>query len=214
MAVASAPRLLVLHALRLKGFADTDVVAHAAGVDHDAASNVLAGLAGSELVVRRDGKLTGWSLTKAGRSAHAELVAEELAATGQRAAVDDAYHRFLAVNGEMLALCTDWQLRGQEGAQVVNDHTDPAWDASVLARLGDVDSRIRPSLGDLAGVLERFRGYGERFGAALTRVRTGELEWFTRPVIDSYHTVWFELHEDLLCTLGLERSSEHGQPTT
>jgi hypothetical protein len=27
-------------------------------------------------------------------------------------------------------------------------------------------------------------------------------------VVDSYHTVWFELHEDLLCTLGLERSSE------
>jgi hypothetical protein len=24
----------------------------------------------------------------------------------------------------------------------------------------------------------------------------------------SYHTVWFELHEDLLTTLGLERASE------
>ena len=27
-------------------------------------------------------------------------------------------------------------------------------------------------------------------------------------MIDSYHTVWFELHEDLLATLGIERSSE------
>jgi hypothetical protein len=27
-------------------------------------------------------------------------------------------------------------------------------------------------------------------------------------MIASYHTVWFELHEDLLCTLGIERSSE------
>jgi hypothetical protein len=27
-------------------------------------------------------------------------------------------------------------------------------------------------------------------------------------MIASYHTVWFELHEDLLCTLGLERGSE------
>jgi hypothetical protein len=27
-------------------------------------------------------------------------------------------------------------------------------------------------------------------------------------VIDSYHTVWFELHEDLLSTLGIERASE------
>ena len=24
-------------------------------------------------------------------------------------------------------------------------------------------------------------------------------------MIDSYHTVWFELHEDLLATLGIER---------
>ena len=34
------------------------------------------------------------------------------------------------------------------------------------------------------------------------------VEWFTKPVIDSYHTVWFELHEDLLATLGIERASE------
>jgi hypothetical protein len=27
-------------------------------------------------------------------------------------------------------------------------------------------------------------------------------------MIDSYHTVWFELHEDLLSTLGIERSKE------
>jgi hypothetical protein len=25
--------------------------------------------------------------------------------------------------------------------------------------------------------------------------------------MDSYHTVWFELHEDLLATLGLERGA-------
>jgi hypothetical protein len=27
-------------------------------------------------------------------------------------------------------------------------------------------------------------------------------------MIDSYHSVWFELHEDLLATLGIERGSE------
>ena len=30
----------------------------------------------------------------------------------------------------------------------------------------------------------------------------------TKPMIDSYHSVWFELHEDLLATLGIERGSE------
>jgi hypothetical protein len=27
-------------------------------------------------------------------------------------------------------------------------------------------------------------------------------------MIDSYHTVWFQLHEDLLNTLGIDRSTE------
>jgi hypothetical protein len=27
-------------------------------------------------------------------------------------------------------------------------------------------------------------------------------------MIDSYHTIWFELHDDLLATLGLERADE------
>jgi hypothetical protein len=39
-------------------------------------------------------------------------------------------------------------------------------------------------------------------------VRAGEGDWFTSPLVDSYHTVWFELHEDLLATLGLERAEE------
>ncbi len=30
-------------------------------------------------------------------------------------------------------------------------------------------------------------------------------------MIPSYHTVWFEMHEDLLCTLGIERGAEGGE---
>ena len=44
--------------------------------------------------------------------------------------------------------------------------------------------------------------------ARLDRVQGGDTDWFTKPMIASYHTVWFELHEDLLCTLGIERGSE------
>ena len=44
----------------------------------------------------------------------------------------------------------------------------------------------------------------------MDEVRRGHGEWFDKPLIDSYHTVWFELHEDLLATLGLERSTETG----
>jgi hypothetical protein len=39
-------------------------------------------------------------------------------------------------------------------------------------------------------------------------VQGGDLDWFTRPMIESYHTVWFELHENLLATLGIQRAME------
>jgi hypothetical protein len=57
----------------------------------------------------------------------------------------------------------------------------------------------------LGGALARFRPYRPRFDWAATRVQTGSLEWFTTPLIGSYHDVWMELHEDLLLTLGFDR---------
>ena len=56
-------------------------------------------------------------------------------------------------------------------------------------------------------MLLRFETYRRRLTAALARVRRGDREWFTSPTLDSYHTVWFELHEDLLVALGLTRRS-------
>jgi hypothetical protein len=60
----------------------------------------------------------------------------------------------------------------------------------------------------LGGALDRYRPYGPRLGHAVERVRAGDGAWFTAPAIPSYHTVWFELHEDLLATLGLDRAAE------
>jgi pyruvate,orthophosphate dikinase len=90
----------------------------------------------------------------------------------------------------------------------VNDHADPDYDAVIIGRLTETDSAIQPVCAALAAVLERFGGYGERFATALDRIRGGDLDWFTKPMIDSYHTVWFELHENLLATLGIQRAKE------
>src|SRR3546814_1224843 len=65
-----------------------------------------------------------------------------------------------------------------------------------------------PICHDLASLLDRYRPYGARFDHAIERVRAGDLDWFTKPMIASYHTVWFELHEDLLVTLGITRGAE------
>jgi len=201
----SEPGFLVLHALRLKGFAEADVVATSTGLDEDVAAKHLAALCDDGLVQRREGRVNGWSLTPAGRARHAELASAELDESGKRDAVDDCYRRFLDVNGDMLAVCTAWQLRDP---QTINDHSDAEYDADVVQRLLGIHDRVRPVTADLRDALERYSRYGGRLRSALEKVVAGEHEWFTKPVIDSYHTVWFELHEDLLSTLGIERASE------
>jgi hypothetical protein len=42
----------------------------------------------------------------------------------------------------------------------------------------------------------------------MSKLKAGDTMWFTRPIIDSYHTVWFELHEELILVAGLTREDE------
>ena len=84
------------------------------------------------------------SLTPAGRQAHEAALAADLDERGVRSHVDACYQRFLVLNAEVLALCTDWQVRTDGGAPAINDHSDPAYDDAVVARLGAVSARPRP----------------------------------------------------------------------
>jgi hypothetical protein len=203
--VASEPDLLVLVGLRLKNLVEAGVVAGAVDLPLEVVERSLRSFEDAGFVRHREGRLSGWMLTTAGRAEGERLLAEELDRHRLRDAVDAAYRRFLGLNQGFLGLCTDWQ---QREPGVLNDHTDPDYDAAVIARLVEADTGVQPVCAELAGLLQRFGGYDARFGAALDRVRSGEQEWFLKPLIDSYHTVWFELHEHLLATLGIDRSQE------
>ncbi len=206
MSGPSAPRLLVLHGLRLRGFGAPADVAAIVGIELRQVEGQLRSLADDGLVAWRDGRLTGWALTPDGRAEQERLLAAELAASGGHEAIEGAYRRFLGLNGELLAACTAWQLR--DGA--TNDHADPAYDATVVERLRALHRELSPVLVALEDGLDRYRGYRPRFERALARLDAGEPEWFAKPMIDSYHTVWFQLHEDLLNTLGRQRAEETG----
>jgi hypothetical protein len=210
MAVASDIDLLVLHGLRLKALASPETLAGLTGVTVELVTDRLEAFAGKGWTRYRQGALSGWSLTPAGRVEGASRLADELDVTGTRPVVAATYERFQAENHRFLQLCTDWQLRpsGPGGRPEPNDHTDAAYDRDVVARLGSIDAAVQPVCASLAGALARFDHYAGRFELARRRVEAGETDWFTRPVLDSYHTIWFELHEDLLATLGLERSRE------
>jgi hypothetical protein len=210
MAPASDPDLLVLHGLRLKSFAAADVVAAHAGLTIDDATARLEQFREKEWVRYREGALTGWMLLPAGRAEAARLLADELEATGARAEVDAAYRTFLSFNQSLLQVCTDWQLRPTDGSTelVTNDHSDAAYDANVIGALRALNGEVQPVCASLASMLDRFASYGPRLTHALDRTEAGEPDWFTKPTIDSYHTVWFELHENLLATLAIERGKE------
>lgn len=208
MTAPSDLRTLVMHGLRLKGFAEPPAVAETVGVSEADAKPALDQLVTDGLALYRDGRLSGFTLTPEGRAEHARLLSEELDTHQVRDAVHAAYRRFLGHNGDLLAVCTAWQLREVDGTATINDHTDPAYDAGVIDQLAEVHGRVAPICDELAASLQRFALYGPRLGAALDRVRSGETDWFTKPMIASYHTIWFELHEDLLATLGIERGSE------
>jgi hypothetical protein len=196
--------LLVLHTLRCIGFAGLARVAEAAGLAEPDVESELIDLGVAGLVSHAAGDFGGWGLTEAGRAADAERIAAELETAGARGAVAAAFDGFLVLNPELLDLCAAWQTRSVDGELTINQHTDPGYDARVLDRLTDLDRRAEVVCAALSAALPRFGRYRVRLGEALGRARAGALEYVTDSTA-SYHAVWFQLHEDLLATLGIPR---------
>lgn len=197
--------LLVLHTLRCIGFAALLRVAEATALSEADAESELIDLAVAGLVTRVPGEFGGWGLTDVGRAADAERIAAELDAAHARAAVTSAFNDFSGLNLELLDLCTAWQMRTVDGVSTPNDHSDADYDARVLEQFTEFDTRADPVCTELATALPRFERYRSRLTDALTRVKAGSLDYLTDN-LDSYHTVWFQLHEDLLATLGIPRN--------
>ncbi len=208
MATASSPRLLTLHAFRLKGVAQPEAVADATGLPLDVVRAEIGALCEVDLVTYRSGRMPGYMQTPEGRVHGSRLLASELDESGTREVVAAAYHDFLGCNQDLLGVCTAWQLRPVDGVNGINDHSDQDYDDSVRRWLTEVHGRVDPILVVLSGALDRFSGHRRRLGTALERVVAGDNDYFTKPMFPSYHSNWFELHEDLLATLGTERATE------
>lgn len=132
----------------------------------------------------------GWSLTDAGRAQGERLLAEELATIRQRGAVERAHAGFVELNAQFLEAITQWQLGS-------HDH-------GLLDALAAITRGVYPLL-DLLVQVPWFAHYGQRLRLALSMGLVGRDEWVDGLDVDSLHRVWFELHEDLLATLGLSR---------
>jgi hypothetical protein len=99
---------------------------------------------------------------------------------------------------------TDWQIRDGEP----DTHEDAEYDNAVLGRLNDVHQRVKPVLTDGAAQLPRLGVYADKPDNAHARVVAGDAAWLTRPTANPHHTVWFELHGELILAAGLTREDE------
>ncbi len=203
----SDPDLLVLHTLRCIGFASVArLESTLVGLVPVDVEGRLLSLASQGLVTHTSGAFGGWGVTDEGRVADAEWIARELGVAGAQDGIEGAYRAFLPLNRRTLDICGDWQLRRHGSGTVLNDHSDDLYDRRVLARLREVDAHAQVVCDRLAARLHRFSTYGPRLATAVQRSSQGELDQVTDS-LDSYHSVWFQLHEDLLVTLALARES-------
>ena len=146
----------------------------------------------------------GYRITDLGRQRVDELYAQER--EHATVVIEEVYETFLPINDEVKQIVTDWQMREVDGQLVLNDHQDRAHDQAVIARLGDIDAKITAALASLCSVLPRFDCYSRRLRRALDLIDQGDHTMVAAPMKDSYHTVWFELHEELIILSGHERT--------
>ncbi|AFC53195.1 hypothetical protein [Mycobacterium paraintracellulare] len=194
-------RIRALQALRLKGRIPAADLPAAAGLDGDRAATIVA-----DLIARGDaeeirGRL---KLSASGRQALADGLAVERQ-TIDLERVLGLYEEFDGPNDALKGLMTRWQLKDED---VPNDHNDAEYDGAVIDDLIRLDADFRPLLSKMVAAAPRIGHYPARFDAALTRIGAGDHSWFAKPLADSYHTVWFELHEELIGLAGLSRAEE------
>jgi hypothetical protein len=188
--------LSVLQAVRLKGrTSEVDIVA-TLNEDPTEVATTIAQLTTAGLLVQ--GKTL--RISPEGRERLNALLAEERSGVGQTA-LANTYDQFRAVNSEFKALVSDWQIKNGQP----NAHDDAEYDAVILNRLDNVHQQVLPIIATITALLPRLGAYAAKLNAALDKVKTGDSTWLTRPIIDSYHTVWFELHEELITASGLSR---------
>lgn len=206
----SSIEVLVLQAIWLSGPVDALGAANRYGLDPVEVAGVISDAADHGLVLPQSVPgARGWLLTAAGQEENLRALAEELEVVDGEDVVAEVYRELVPLNRILTRACTDWQLRPVAGEPfAVNDHTDVDWDAAVLLELAGINSALPPAIEALVAVLGRFRGYDLRFADALSAVRAGDVTRVDRSDVDSCHRVWFELFEDLLATLGLDRDAE------
>jgi pyruvate,orthophosphate dikinase len=194
----------IVRALVVKGYATPEGAAAALRSTPEETGPILDRLVADGLAEIAVGS---FRLTADGRSVGREMIAADTARLGARVA-ESALDAFIALDVRMKETVTAWQMREVDGTPTFNDHADAEYDAHVLARLAALHADADAWLMPLVGRLARLASYRERLAGAAALVEAGDGRYVASPRVDSYHSIWFELHEDLILLAGRNRADE------
>ena len=176
----------VLQSLRLKGRATAAELAVSLGSTTNEVEQELESLSSQHLVVERTtGRRPGWMLTGEGRERYDSSLAE--------ARTPEVLERL--------------GLPNTPSRYTVGATDDDGDRFEVIDELHAVQEKVAPSLQSAGEVVPRFGAYANRLAAALEKAAEDH-RFVVSPTVDSYHTVWFECHEDYLLMLDRSRADE------
>jgi hypothetical protein len=193
----------VLNVVALKKMVTAEVIAGDTGMAAPDVGSALERLAGQGLVVDAAGAVFP---ADEAEPALAAAAAHHYASVREDPELASLVDRFETVNAQFLTTMSSWQQIEVGGRKVTNDHSDAEYDDKVIARLDKLVQRLGPLLDGLAEQDARFAAYSRRFTASMETIDAGQHDFVSSPTKDSVHNIWFEFHEDLLRTLGRERT--------
>jgi hypothetical protein len=193
---------LILHGLAIKKYAGAEEVAGIIGLNPTQVATFLKEQVARGRIVENNAK---YSLMPTTRVALAGDYSRHYSEIRNNSDFVRAYADFEQINIRLKALITNWQVVEISGSVVANDHSDQAYDHRIIDRLGSLHEHADRILVVLSLQLPRMQIYRDKLTAALERAEDGAPEWVSDARIESYHTLWFELHEDLLCMMGRTR---------
>ena len=183
----------VLRVIGLSGQAEIAAVARGTGLTADAAGAIVRDAEAAELVASGP---RGYRLTADGRAQVADALAAERAALDPAVTLD-LYQRFGGIDRKFKELVTEYQLSDAP--------TRFSW---AVAGMTDVHPAVQELVARAAELVPRLVPYRVRFDTAMEHLQRGDEKYLVSVTLDSYHTIWFQFHEELIEMAGRTRAQE------
>ena len=189
----NATEAWVLRAIGLSGQAEIAAVARGTGLGTDAALAIVSAAEGSGHVVSGP---RGYRLTPEGRARVADALAVERESLDPAVTLD-LYERFVRIDRKFKELVTEYQLS--------DSPSKLSW---AVAGMSEVHPAVQALVTPAVELVPRLDPYRDRFDAAIDHLQRGDEKYLASVLVDSYHTIWFQFHEELIGMAGRTRADE------